>query len=137
MNTIYSWLVEYLKDEKKVVEYLYVLHYFFSLYWNNIYNYIDQISNIDTQLWEVLKFCKEEKYSKKNIYELLMYSIKKSWFNIFDIKLWKWLNQIELTEKWDKIIENINDDAWLYIKSADNKIYKGFILDDVRKILWM
>ncbi len=137
MNTIYSWLVEYLKDEKKVVEYLYVLHYFFSLYWNNIYNYIDQISNIDTQLWEVLKFCKEEKYSKKNIYELLMYSIKKSWFNIFDIKLWKWLNQIELTEKWDKIIENINDDAWLYIKSADNKIYKRFILDDVRKILWM
>ena len=137
MNTIYSWLVEYLKDEKKVVEYLYVLHYFFSLYWNNIYNYIDQISNIDTQLWEVLKFCKEEKYSKKNIYELLMYSIKKSWFNIFDIKLWKWLNQIELTEKWDKIIENINNDAWLYIKSADNKIYKRFILDDVRKILWM
>lgn len=137
MNTIYSWLVEYLKDEKKVVEYLYILHHFFSLYWNNIYNYIDQISNIDTQLWEVLKFCKEEKYSKKNIYELLMYSIKKSWFNIFDIKLWKWLNQIELTEKWDKIIENINDDAWLYIKSADNKIYKRFILDDVRKILWM
>ena len=137
MNTIYSWLVEYLKDEKKVVEYLYVLHYFFSLYWNNIYNYIDQISNIDTQLWEVLKFCKEEKYSKKNIYELLMYSIKKSWFNIFDIKLWKWLNQIELTEKWDKIIENINNDAWLYIKSADNKIYKRFILDDVKKVLWM
>lgn len=137
MNTIYNWLVEYLKDEKKVVEYLYVLHHFFSLYWKNIYNYIEQISNIDTQLWEVLKFCKEEKYSKKNIHELLMYSIKKSWFNIFDIKLWKWLNQIELAEKWDKIIENINDDAWLYIKSADNKIYKRFILDDVKKVLWM
>jgi len=127
MNTIYSWLVEYLKEENKVVEYLYVLHHFFSLYWNNIYNYIEQISNIDQQLWEVLKFCKEEKYSKKDIYELLMYSIKKSWFNIFDIKLWKWSNQIELAEKWEQIIEKINDDAWLYIKSADNKIYKRFV----------
>ncbi len=137
MNTIYSWLIEYLKEEKKVVEYLYILHHFFSLYWNNIYNYIDQISNIDTQLWEVLKFCKEEKYSKKDLYELLMYAIQKSWFNIFDIKLWKWLNQIELTQHWDKIIENIDNDAWLYIKSADNKIYKRFILDDVKKVLWM
>jgi len=137
MNTIYSWLVEYLKEEKKVVEYLYVLHHFFSLYWNNIYNYIEQISNIDQQLWEVLKFCKEEKYSKKDIYELLMYSIKKSWFNIFDIKLWKWLDQMQLSENWEQIIENISDDAWLYIKSADNKIYKRFVLDDVKKVLWM
>ena len=137
MNTIYSWLVEYLKEEKKVVEYLYILHHFFSLYWNNIYNYIEQISSIDQQLWEVLKFCKEEKYSKKDIYELLMYSIKKSWFNIFDIKLWKWLDQIQLSENWEQIIENISDDAWLYIKSADNKIYKRFVLDDVKKVLWM
>jgi len=137
MNTIYSWLVEYLKEEKKVVEYLYILHHFFSLYWNNIYNYIEQISSIDQQLWEVLKFCKEEKYSKKDIYELLMYSIKKSWFNIFDIRLWKWLDQIQLSENWEQIIEHVSDDAWLYIKSADNKIYKRFVLDDVKKVLWM
>ncbi len=137
MNTIYDWLVEYLKDKKKVVEYLYILHHFFSLYWNNIYNYIKQISSIDEQLWEVLKFCKEEKYSKKDLYELLMYSIKKSWFNIFDIKLWKWLDKINLNEEWEQIIEKIDNDAWLYVRSADNKIYKRFVLDDVRKLLWM
>ena len=137
MNTIYDWLVEYLKDKKKVVEYLYILHHFFSLYWNNIYNYIEQISSIDEQLWEVLKFCKEEKYSKKDLYELLMYSIKKSWFNIFDIKLWKWLDKINLNEEWEQIIEKIDNDAWLYVRSADNKIYKRFVLDDVRKLLWM
>ena len=137
MNTIYSWLVEYLKNEKKVVEYLYVLHHFFSLYWKNIYNYIEQISSIDAQLWEVLKFFEEEKYSKKDVYELLMYSIKQSWYNIFDIKLWKWLNQIKLPEKWEEIIESIDNDAWLYIKSADNKIYKRFVLDDVKKVLWI
>ena len=137
MNTIYDWLVEYLKDKKKVVEYLYILHHFFSLYWNNIYNYIKQISSIDEQLWEVLKFCKEEKYSKKDLYELLMYSIQKSWFNIFDIKLWKWLDKINLNEEWEQIIEKIDNDAWLYVRSADNKIYKRFVLDDVRKLLWM
>lgn len=137
MNTIYDWLVEYLKDKKKVVEYLYILHHFFSLYWNNIYNYIKQISSIDEQLWEVLKFCKEEKYSKKDLYELLMYSIQKSWFNIFDIKLWKWLGKINLNEEWEQIIEKIDNDAWLYVRSADNKIYKRFVLDDVRKLLWM
>ena len=137
MNIIYSWLVEYLKEEKKVVEYLYILHHFFSLYEDNIYNYIEQISSINTELWEILKFCKEKKYSKKNVYELLMYSIKKSWFNVFDIKLWKWLDQIKLDEEWEQIVENIDNDVWLYIKSADNKIYKRFILDDVKKILWI
>jgi len=137
MKIIYCWLEKYIQDDKLLVEYLYVLYHFFSLNGKKIYNYIEQISYVNEQLWEILKFFKEKKYDKKDIYELLIFSIKQTWYNIFEVKLWKWLDDIKIWEKWEKIVENTINDAWIYIKSADSKIYKRFALDDVKKVLWI
>jgi hypothetical protein len=35
----------------------------------------------------------------------------------------------------EKVVENVEDDAGIMIKTADGKIYKRFVLDDVKKLL--
>lgn len=137
MNSVYTWLLEYIKDEKKLVEYLYVLYVIFSKYWKWIYNYIKQISDENNNLWEILSFFKEEKYTKKDVYKLLEYWIKKSWYNITNVELWIWvdLDSLKLDKNTDIIVSEKNGDSWVFIKTADNKIYKRFLLDDVKKVL--
>lgn len=138
-NAVYEWLVEYIKDDKKLVEYLYVLHYFFQKYGSSVNSYLKQFEKIDESLTEILKFFIEQKYQKKDIYNLLQYAIKKTWYNVFDIshsedfEIWSFVS-----ENAQDIIENIvKNDTWVYIKTADNKIYKRFLLEDVKKLIWI
>jgi len=137
MNSVYAWLLEYVKYEKKLVEYMYVLYIIFSKYWKWIYNYIEQISAENNDLWEILKFFKEGKYTKKDVYKLLEYWIKKSWYNIANIELWIWisLDSIKMDKNTDIIVSEKDGDSWVFVKTADNKIYKRFLLDDVKKVL--
>jgi len=132
---VYEWLSKYIKNNKKLVQYLYVLYALFYKYQNNIYSYVDQIRIVNWQLWDILSFFKEKKYNKKDVYTLLQDSIKKTWYNIYTInKSWK-IGNIKID--WDVIENNIDNDIWIYIKSADNKIYKRFLLDDIKKSLWI
>ena len=136
MNTIYQALAEYVHDEKLLIEYLYIVYVLLSKYGKTIYDFLDEIKKIDDKLYEIMVFFEEEKFDKKDVYDLLMYWIEKTGYNIIEIDLWKWvkLEEIDLPEG-EKIINQKLDDAGLMVKTADWKIYKRFVLDDVKKML--
>jgi len=134
-DIVYEWLSKYVKDDKKLVQYLYVLYLLFSKYNDSIYSYIDQIKSENEKLWDILEFFQEKKFYKKDVYELLDYAIKKTWYNIYNLS--KSLTFENINLNWDIIEKQVKDDVWIYIKSIDSKIYKRFLLDDVKKILWM
>lgn len=134
-NVLYEWLSKYIENNDKLVQYLYILYLLFSKYQNSIYSYIDQVKSVDKKLWDMLEFFRDEKYTKKDVYKILQYAIKKTWYNIYNLSKSISFNDIPL--RWDVIKNQVKDDIWLYIKSADNKIYKRFLLDDVKKSLWI
>jgi len=136
MNSVLSALREYVNDDKILVDYLFVLLKLFDKYAKWIYNHINEVSSIDEKLWEILKYFKEEKYNRKDIYNLLMLAIKETWYNIYEIKEGEWVdkNIVDIQNPAD-VIEEIVDDIGIYAKTADSKIYKRFVLDDVKKLL--
>ena len=136
MNSVLKALKEYVKDDKLLLDYLFVSLKLFDKYGKSIYNYIYEISNTDNKLWDIILYFKEEKYRRKDIYTLLQQAIQETWYNVYELKLWEWVSKdiINLTNPADIIEEKVSD-IWIYAKSADNKIYKRFILDDVKKIL--
>jgi hypothetical protein len=137
MKFVYLALVEYLKDKKLVVIYLYVIYKLFLKYWKTLYDYIDVVSNSSQQIWEILKYFKQEKFTQKDIYNLLIHAIDTSSYNIYEIQVWRWLDlsDITLPIEWDVSVETATDDVGLFIKTANNKVYKRFVLDDVKKLL--
>jgi len=136
MNSVLKWLKEYIGDDKMLVDYLYITLKLFDKYGKWLYNYINQISLVDEKLWEIIKFFKEEKYNRKDIYTLLESAIKETWYNVYEVKVGEQseTNIVNLENPSDIIEEKVSD-IWVYAKSADNKIYKRFVLDDVKKIL--
>jgi len=138
MKTIYNALVEYVWDKKLIVDYLYIIYLFLDKYWKTLYDMIDFVKKIDKKFWEILVYFNEEKLDKKNVHDLLMYAISKTGYNVFEIKLGKWANEDDLSLlEGEKIIEKVEDDAGIMIKTADGKVYKRFVLDDVKKLLWI
>lgn len=136
MNKIYEALVKYLQDEKKVVEYLYVVYMLLDKYWLTIFDFVDQIKSVDEKLWELFVFFLEEWYEKKQIYDLLSYAIEKTWYNITNVIVGKWVNAKDFPlPNWDINVASKNDDSWIMIQTADWKIYKRFLLEDVKKML--
>lgn len=136
MNLVYQALLDYVQDEKLLVEYLYVIYVLFSKYGNSIYQFLDEIKKVDEKLYEIMVFFYEEKFSRKDVYDLLMYAINTTWYNIIEIKLGKWVNVEDLSlPEWEIIENKDEDDAGLMVKTADWKIYKRFVLDDVKKML--
>jgi len=136
MNSVLKGLREYIWDDKLLVDYLYAALKLFDKYWKGIYNYLDKISQVDSKLWEIFKYFREEKYWRKDIYTLLESSIKETGYNVYELKKWNVDDDIvKLENPADIIEENIDEDIGVYVKSADNKIYKRFVLDDVKKIL--
>jgi len=136
MNLVYQALLDYVQDEKLLVEYLYVIYVLFSKYGNSIYQFLNEIKKVDEKLYEIMVFFYEEKFSRKDVYDLLMYAINTTWYNIIEIKLGKWVNVEDLSlPEWEIIENKDEDDAGLMVKTADWKIYKRFVLDDVKKML--
>ena len=136
MNLVYQALLDYVQDEKLLVEYLYVIYVLFSKYGNSIYQFLNEIKKVDEKLYEIMVFFYEEKFSRKDVYDLLMYAINTTWYNIIEIKLGKWVNIEDLSlPEWEIIENKDEDDAGLMVKTADWKIYKRFVLDDVKKML--
>ena len=137
MNTIYQALAEYVHDEKLLIDYLYIVYVLLSKYWKNIYDFLYEIKKIDDKLYEIMVFFKEEKFDRKDVYDLLMYGIEKTGYNVLEIELWKWVSIEELRNlpEWEQIVSEKKDDAGLMVKTADGKIYKRFVLDDVKKML--
>jgi len=136
MQTIYEALVEYVGNEKLVVDYLYIIYLLLDKYGKSLYDMVDLIKQTDEKLWEILTYFAEEKFDKKDIYDLLMYAISKTGYNVLEIKLGKWADaeKLSLPES-EKVVEKVEDDAGIMIKTADGKIYKRFVLDDVKKLL--
>jgi len=134
-DVVYEWLSKYVEDDKKLVQYLYVLYILFSKYKDNIYSYINQVKSVDEKLWDILEFFQEKKSNKKDVYKLLEYSIKQTWYNVYNLSKSISFDNIDLN--WDIIEKQVKDDVWIYIKSVDSKIYKRFLLDDVGKSLWI
>ncbi len=134
-NIIYQWLSTYIKDDKKLVQYLYVLYLLFSKHQDTVYSYITQVKNVNDKIWDMLDFFEEKKFKKKDIYNLLEYSINKTWYNVFELHKSSSFNT-DLDQE-ETICKNIDSDVWVYVKTADNKIYKRFLLDDVQKMLWI
>ncbi len=136
MQTIYEALVEYVGNEKLVVDYLYIIYLLLDKYGKSLYDMVDLIKQVDEKLWEILTYFAEEKFDKKDIYDLLMYAISKTGYNVLEIKLGKWADaeKLSLPES-EKVVEKVEDDAGIMIKTADGKIYKRFVLDDVKKLL--
>ena len=136
MQTIYEALVEYVGNEKLVVDYLYVIYLLMDKYGRSLYDFIDLIKKVDKKLWEVLTYFAEEKLDKKGIYDLLMYAISKTGYNVLEIKLGKWADAESLSlPRGEKVIEKVEDDVGIMVKTADGKIYKRFVIDDVKKLL--
>jgi len=136
MQTIYEALVEYVGNEKLVVDYLYVIYLLLDKYGKTLYEMVDLIKQVDEKLWEVLTYFAEEKFDKKDVYDLLIYAISKTGYNVLEIKLGKWADAENLSlPEGEKVVENVEDDAGIMIKTADGKIYKRFVLDDVKKLL--
>jgi len=136
MNPVLKWLQEYIKDDKMLVDYLFVILKLFDKYNKLLYNHIDDIVQIDSKLAELVKFFKEEKYKRRDIYGLLMLAIQETWYNVYELKLGEWVDEnIVNIKNPSDIIEEKVDDIGVYAKSADSKIYKRFVLDDVKKIL--
>ncbi len=136
MDIIYKWLVEYVGDEKIVVNYIYVMYVLLDRYWKRLYDFVDVLKDIDEKFLEILHYFSGEKFDKKDMYNLLMYVVSKTNYNVFNVKLWKWVNisDIHLTN-WEIVIDEKNDDVWFMLKTADWKIFKRFVMDDVRKLL--
>jgi len=136
MNLVYQALLDYIQDEKLLVDYLYIVYVLLSKYGNSIYQFLDEIKKVDEKLYEIMVFFYEEKFSRKDVYDLLMYAINTTWYNIIEVKLWKWVDLQSLSlPEWEVIENKKEDDAGLMIKTADWKIYKRFVLDDVKKML--
>ena len=136
MQTIYEALVEYVGNEKLVVDYLYVIYLLLDKYGKTLYEIVDLIKQVDEKLWEVLTYFAEEKFDKKDVYDLLIYAISKTGYNVLEIKLGKWADAENLPlPEGEKVVEKVEDDAGIMIKTADGKIYKRFVLDDVKKLL--
>jgi len=137
MNPVLKWLKQYINDDKLLVDYLYVILKLFDKNGKSLYNYIEQISLVNNQIAEILKFFKEENYKRKDIYELLQQAIQETWYNVYELKVWENTpeNIVSLENPGDIVEEKIKNDVGIYAKSADNKIYKRFLLDDVKKIL--
>ena len=136
MQTIYEALVEYVGNEQLVVDYLYVIYLLLDKYGKPLYDMLDLIKQVDEKLWEVLTYFAEEKFDKKDVYDLLMYVISRTGYNVLEIKLGKWADtESLLLPEGEKVIEKVEDDAGIMIKTADGKIYKRFVLDDVKKLL--
>ena len=137
MNSVLKWLQQYINDDKLLVDYLYIILKLFDKNWKSLYNYIDKISNINPQISEIISYFKEENYKRKHIYELLQQAIQETWYNVYELKIWENTSEniIALENPADIVEEKIESDVGIYAKSADNKIYKRFLLDDVKKIL--
>ena len=136
MQAIYEALVEYLGNEKLVVDYLYVIYLLLDKYWNSLYEFIDEIRKVDEKLAEVITYFQEEKFDKKMVYDLLMYAISKTGYNVVELKLWKWLTSDDVKiDNAEIVTENVDSDAGLMIHTADWKVYKRFMLEDVKKLL--
>jgi len=136
MNTIYQALLEYLHDDKLLIDYLYVIYNLLSKYGKTVYDFIDEIRKVDDKLAEVIVFFQEENFDRKDVSDLLMYGIEKTGYNVLEIELGKWVDVPDLSlPEGEKIVKEKPDDAGLMIKTADGKIYKRFVLDDVKKML--
>ena len=136
MNTIYQALLEYLHDDKLLIDYLYVIYNLLSKYGKTVYDFIDEIRKVDDKLAEVIAFFQEENFDRKDVYDLLMYGIEKTGYNVLEIDLGKWVDVSDLSlPEGEKIVKEKSDDAGLMLKTADGKIYKRFVLDDVKKML--
>jgi len=136
MNTIYQALLEYLHDDKLLIDYLYVIYNLLSKYGKTVYDFIDEIRKVDDKLAEVIVFFQEENFDRKDVYDLLMYGIEKTGYNVLEIDLGKWVDVSDLSlPEGEKIVKEKSDDAGLMLKTADGKIYKRFVLDDVKKML--
>ena len=136
MEKVYLVLLEYVWDKKILVNYVYILYKLLNKY-PNLPKFIEKISQVDTKLAEILKFFEEEKYSTKDIYVLLQYIIDKTWINVLEIEISSDINlqDFNLDVEGDIILKEKDDDVWVKIKTADSKIYKRFLLEDVKKIL--
>lgn len=135
MDFVYKVLLWYVWDSRMLVDYLYIIYKLLDKYWKKVYNYVDLIKKVDTKLGELMVYFKEENYSKKNIYELLLHVIWKTWYNVFEIDIGQWLDEKDLPLKnWEKVVKKSLEPG-LMIKTADWKIYKRFVIDDVKKLL--
>lgn len=135
MDLVYNVLLSYVWNDKLLVDYLYIVYQLLDKYGKKIYDYVDVIKQVDTKLGELMVYFKEENYTKKNIYELLLYTIWKTWYNVFELNIWGWLNEGDLKlGDWEKVVKKSSQPG-LMIKTVDWKIYKRFIIDDVKKLL--
>lgn len=137
MEKLYLALLEYLWDKKLLVDYIFIVYKLLNKYWESLYNYLDKISQVDEKFSEILKFFQEEKFSTADIYVFLNYLIEKTWINVLEIKASEEINldDFNLNIEWDKVVEKVKDDVGVKIRTIDSKIYKRFLLNDIRKIL--
>ncbi len=136
MEKVYEALKQLLWDEKKIVEYLFVIYKLFEKYGKSLYSFVEVIEKIDKNLAQVILFFKEENYKLKDIYNLLQFSIQKANYNIAELIIWKPLSERDIQLENTEIVSEEKDEPGLMVKTADGKIYKRFLLDDVKKLLW-
>ncbi len=136
MDIIYKALLDYVKDEKILVDYLYVIYTLLDKYGKTLYDFVDRIKEVDEKLAEVLIYFKEENFDKTDVYKLLMDAISKTGYNVLEVTLGENVNieEFDLPE-WDVNVKSKPDDVGIEIKTADGKVYKRFLLEDVKRML--
>ena len=139
---VYKSLKEFLKDEKTIVEYLFVAYKLYKKYGKSLEKHIDNIKFIDKKLFEILLFFKEEKYTTSDVLSILLYATKIAKHNIVEVTRHKSItkNDVDAFVKknlWTDytLLDNISDKIGLKVKTIDMKIYNRFLNSDVEKCI--
>ena len=141
-STIYNVIKEFVKSDKDVVVYIYIVYNLYKKYGHSIFKSIDKIKEIDNKLWEILCFVNEKNYSLSFVYKLLIYSKETANYNIVEVEKWSNVqaSDIEkfLSTNLKTDYETITKDVkhiWFRVKTIDSMIYKRFFINDLKKSL--
>ncbi len=139
---VYKSLKKFLKEDKLIVEYLFIAYKLYKKYGKSLYKSTNKIKTIDEKLFEILLFFKEEKYTSADILSILLYTIKTTKHNIVEVTRHKNISENDINDfiknnLWTDytLIDSISDKIWLKIKTADMKIYNRFLDSDVKKCI--
>jgi len=141
-NLVYKSLKEFFKDDKAIVEYLFVAYKLYKKHGKSLEKHIDNIKSIDKKLFEVLLFFKEEKYKTSDVLSILLYAVETTNYNIIEVTRHKSITEADIDAFVKKnlwtdytLIDSISDKVGLKIKTVDMKIYNRFLNSDVEKCI--
>gem|GEM_PF-2789471 len=93
---VYKSLNQFLKNDKDVVEYLFVAYKLYKKYGKSLEKSLDKVKAIDEKLFEVILFFKEEKYKTADVLSILLYAVKTANYNVIEVTRHKSVSEADV-----------------------------------------